>query len=112
MRGRLLAAGWPFAGLLDLDAGRTEAPDAAPVYGLVAENDDGGLVLLEADDTLGPLATSAITRYYGVDGYPIGRGDIHIGDTIEANRDERGDEFLTTKVRVLRLAPRTASGRR
>ncbi len=112
MKGRLLAAGWPFAGLLALDAASEEAPDAAPVYGLVVENDDGGLVLLEADDTLGLLATSATTRYYGVDGYPIGRGDIHVGDTIEAIRDESGDEFLTTKVRVLRLAPRTASGRR
>jgi hypothetical protein len=112
MKGRLLAAGWPFAGLLALDTGRAAAPDAAPVYGLVVENDDSGLVLLEADDTLGPLATSAITRYYGVDGYPIGRGDIHIGDTIEAIRVESGDESLTTKVRVLRLAPRTASGRR
>ncbi len=112
MKGRLLAAGWPFAGLLALDAASEEAPDVAPVYGLVVENDDSGLVLLEADDTLGLLATSATTRYYGVDGYPIARGDIHVGDTIEAIRDESGDEFLTTKVRVLRLAPRTASGRR
>ena len=112
MKGRLLAAGWPFAGLLDLDAGRAEAPDAAPVYGLVVENDDSGLVFLGADDTLGPLATSATTRYYGVDGYPIGRGDIHTGDTIEAFQDKSGDESLTTKIRVLRLAPRTASGRR
>jgi hypothetical protein len=112
MKGRLLAAGWPFAGLLALDAERAETSDEAPVCGLVVENDDSGLVLLEADDTLGPLATSATTRYYGVDGYPIGRGDVHIGDTIEAIRDKSGDEFLTTKVRVLRLAPGTASGRR
>ena len=112
MKGRLLAAGWPFAGLLALDAASEEAPGAAPVYGLVVENDDSGLVLRKADDTLGLLATSATTRYYGVDGYPIGRGDIHVGDTIEAIRDESGDESLTTKVRVLRLAPRTASGRR
>jgi hypothetical protein len=112
MKGRLLEAGWPFAGLLALDTGRAAVADAAPVYGLVVENDDSGLVLLEADDTLGPLATSATTRYYGVDGYPIGRGDIHIGDTIEAIRDKSRDEFLTTKVRVLRLAPRTASDRR
>ncbi len=112
MISRLLAAGWPFAGLLALDAGRAEAPDTAPVYGLVVENDDSGLVLLEADDAPGLLAISATTRYYGVDGYPIGRGDIHIGDTIEAIRDKSGDELLTTKVRVLRLAPRTASGRR
>ena len=42
MKGRLLAAGWPFAGLLALDAGRAAAPDAAPVYGLVVENDEIG----------------------------------------------------------------------
>jgi len=111
MKGSLLAAGWPFAGLWALEAERAETPDEAPVYGLVVENDDSGLVLLEADDTLGPLATSATTRYLGVDGYPIGRGDIHIGDTIEVVWEKSGDEFLTTKVRVLRLAPRTASGR-
>ena len=112
MRNRLLAAGWPFAGLLDLDAERAEAPDAAPVYGLVVQNDDSGIALLEPDDTLRPLGTSATTRCYGVDGYPIGRGDIHIGDTIEAFQDKSGDESLTTKIRVLRLTPRTVSGRR
>jgi hypothetical protein len=61
---------------------------------------------------LGPLATGATTRFYGVDGYPIGRGDIRVGDSVEAVQEKIGDEWVTTKVRIVRLIPRTTSGGR
>jgi hypothetical protein len=113
MKGRVLAAGWPFAGLLALDAGRAETPDAAPVHGLIVGNDDqNGSLVLESDDTPGPLATSATTRFYGVDGYPVGRGDIRVGDEVEAVREKIGADWVTTKIRVLRLTPRTSPGSR
>ena len=113
MRGLVLAAGWPFAGLLDLDAVRAEVPDAAPVQGLIVDTDDqSGVLVLESGDTLDPLATGAITRFYDVDGYPIGRGDIRVGDAVEAIQERIGPEWMTTKVRILRLAPRAGSGSR
>jgi len=113
MKGRLLAAGWPFAGLLALDAARSEAPDAAPdsiqLQGLIFQNDEAGIVVLESGDTGTPLAICPTTRYYGVDGYPIARGDIHAGDTVEAVQHKTGDEWATVKVRVVRRAPVPAS---
>jgi hypothetical protein len=111
MKSRLLAAGWPFAGLLALDAARSEVPGAAQVHGLVVRNDESGLVVLESGDTGTPLAISPTTRYYGVDGYPIGRGDIHAGDTVEAVQHKIGEEWATTKVRVVRRAPCAGFGR-
>jgi hypothetical protein len=106
MNGRVLAAGWPFAGLLALDAVRAEVSSAAPVRGLIVETDNqGGILALESDDVTGPLTTDAATGFYGVDGYPITRGDIHLGDTVEAIQEKHGEEWVTTKIRVLRLAP-------
>ena len=111
MKGRVLAAGWPFAGLLALDAGRAGVSDAAPVRGLIVENDNqAGILVLESDDVPGPLTTDAATGLYGVDGYPITRGDIHVGDMVEAVQEKNGEEWVTTKVRVLRLAPRPGPG--
>jgi len=112
MNGRVLAAGWPFAGLLALDAGRAGVSGAEPVRGLILENDHrGGILVLESDDATGPLTTDAATGFYGVDGYPITRGDIHLGDTVEAVQEKNGEEWVTTKVRVLRLAPPPDPGR-
>ena len=106
MKGRVLAAGWPFAGLLALDAGRTGVSDAAPVRGLIVENDNqAGILVLESDEVTGPLTTAAATGFYGVDGYPIARGDIHVGDIVEAVQEENCEGRVTTKIRVLRLAP-------
>jgi hypothetical protein len=110
MKGRLLAAGWPFAGLLALDAVSEEVPDAAPVHGLIVQNDESGIVVLEPGDTGTPLAIGPTTRYYGVDGYPIGRGDIHPGDTVEAVQHKIGAERATIKVRVVRRAPCASFG--
>ena len=110
MKGRVLAAGWPFAGLLALDAGRAEVSGAARVGGLIVENDgQGGILVLDSGDVTGPLATVAATGFYGVDGYPIARGDIHAGDTVETVQEKAGAEWVTTTVRVLRRAPRPSS---
>jgi hypothetical protein len=48
---------------------------------------------------------------HGVDGYPITRGNIHLGDTVEAIQEKHGEEWVTTKVRVLGPAPRPGPGR-
>ena len=111
MKGVVLAAGWPFAGLLALDAGAAGASDAAPVRGLIVENDNqGGVLVLESDEVTGPLTADAATRLYGVDGYPITRRDIHVGDMVEAFQEKNGEERVTTKVCVLRLASSLSPG--
>jgi hypothetical protein len=106
VKGRVLAAGWPFAGLLALDAARAGVSDAAPVRGFIVENDNqAGILVLESEEVTGPLTTDAATGLYGVDGYPITRGDIHVGDMVEAVQEKNGEERVTTKVRVLRVSP-------
>ncbi len=111
MNGRVLGAGWPFAGLLALDAGRGEVSGAAPVRGFIVKNDNqGGILVLESDEVTGPLTTDTATGFYGVDGYPIGCGDVHVGDIVEAVQEKNGQAWLTTKVRILRLAPRPGLG--
>jgi len=111
MNSRVLAAGWPFAGLLALDAGRAGVSGAPPVRGLIVENDNqAGILILESDEGNGPLTTATMTGFYGVDGYPIGRGDVHVGDIVEAVREKNGEAWVTTKVRVLRLAPPPGPG--
>ena len=113
MKSRLLAAGWPFAGLLALEAARSEvpgaAPDVVPLQGLIVQNDESGIVVLESSDAVTPLAVGPTTRFYGVDGYPIGRGDVRAGDEIEAVQHSMGAEWATTKVRVVRRAPSMSS---
>ena len=109
MKGCLLAAGWPFAGLLALDAASEEAPDEAPVHGLIVQNDESGILVLESSDAETPLPIGPTTRFYGVDGYPIGRGDIRAGDEVEAVQYKMGAEVATTKVRVVRRAPSMSS---
>ena len=112
MRAHILVAGWPFAGLLALDADRAEISSAAPVRGLIVEADgQGAIIVLDTEDVACPLITDASTRWFGVDGYPIRRGDIRVGAMIEAIQEEIGDERVTTNVRVLTLtaspSPRT-----
>ncbi len=105
MKGLVMAAGWPFAGLLALDAGRAGASGTASVRGFIAESDDESHVcILESGEVIGPLAIDATTRCYGVDGYPVSRGDIHVGDAVEVVQEKIGDRWATTRVRVLRLA--------
>jgi hypothetical protein len=100
----VLAAGWPFAGLLALDAVHAEDLNAAPVRGLIVETDSqSGFFVFESEDETFSLITDVATRCYGVDGYPIARGDIRVGDLVEAVRERDGDEWVTTKIRGLRL---------
>jgi len=107
MKGRVLAAGWPFAGLLALDAGRGEVCPASAVSGLIAASDDRtGALILESGEVIGPLGTVPAARFYGVDGYPISREEVRIGDEVEIVQEKAGGEWLTTRVRVLRHAPR------
>ena len=104
MKCRVLAAGWPFAGLLALDADRAEDSSAAPVRGLIVGTDSqSGCFVFESEDETFSLITDVATRCYGVDGYPIARGDIHVGDMVETVREGNGEEWATTKIRVLRL---------
>jgi hypothetical protein len=111
MKGRVLAAGWPFAGLLALDAGRAEVCPANPVSGRIAASDERtGALILESGEVISPFAALHATRFYGVDGYPISREDIRIGDEVEIVQDRVGGEWLTTRVRVLRHAPRAGPG--
>ncbi len=111
MNGRVLGAGWPFAGLLALDAGRGEVSGAAPVRGFIVKNDNqGGILVLESDEVIGPLTTDTGTGFYGVDGYPIGCGDVQVGDIVEAVQEKNGRAWLTTKVRILRRASRPDPG--
>lgn len=111
MKALVLAAGWPFAGLLALDAVRAEDSSAAPVRGLIVATDSqSGFFVFESDDETFSLISDAATRCYGVDGYPIARGDIHVGDSVETVREENGEEWVTTKIRVLRLASPSSPG--
>ena len=111
MKGCVLAAGWPFAGLLAFDAGRAGVSAAAPVRGFIVENDSqAGILVVDSDEVTGPLTTDAATGLYGVDGYPIARRDIHVGDMVEAVQEKNGEEWITTKVCVLGPAPRSGPG--
>ena len=106
----LLLAGWPFAGLLALDAGRAEVSSTARIRGLIVENDEqGGVLVLESGDVTRPLATDAATGFFGVDGYPIARGGIRLGDTVETAQEKAGAEWVTTTIHVLERAPRPGS---
>lgn len=90
---------------------RAEVSSAAPVRGLIIETDSqGSILVLGSEDVTCPLTTDAATRSYHVDGYPIARGDIHVGDTVEAIQEKNGEERVTTKVRVLRLAASPSPG--
>ena len=83
MNGRVLAAGWPISTLLALEASGAGRSGVARVRGLIVENDDrSGILVLESSDVTGPLATDPATGFYGVDGYPIGCGDVDVGDTV------------------------------
>ena len=110
MKGHVLASGWPFAGLLALDAVRAGDSSAAPVCGVIVEKDSqSGVFVFASDDETFRLTADAATRCYGVDGYPIVQGDIHVGDAVETVRQRRGEEWAATKVRVLRLASSRSS---
>jgi hypothetical protein len=104
MNCRVLAAGWPFAGLLGLEANRVDAvSESAKRSGIVAQDDEGsGLLVYEADHVYVSVELERSTAVYGVDGYPISLTDLHAGDAVEVVQELRNSRWVTTEVRVLR----------
>jgi hypothetical protein len=105
MNSRVLAAGWPFAGLLELEANRVDAlSECARRSGIIAQDDGGsGILVYEAE---GPIYVSVelahATAVFGVDGYPIALADLHPGDAVQVVQELRDSRWVTTEVRVLR----------
>jgi hypothetical protein len=105
MNYRVLAAGWPFAGLLELEANRVEVvSECARRSGIIAQDDGGsGVLVYEAE---GPIYVSVelerTTAVYGVDGYPIALSDLHPGDAVQVVQELRDSRWVTTEIRVLR----------
>jgi hypothetical protein len=105
MNCRVLAAGWPFAGLLELEANRVDTVlECARRSGIIAQDDGGsGILVYEAE---GPLYVSVelepTTAVYGVDGYPIALSDLHPGDAVRVVQELRDSRWVTTEVRVFR----------
>jgi hypothetical protein len=105
MNSRVLAAGWPFAGLLELEANRVDVvSECARRSGIIARDDGGsGILVYEAE---GPIYVSVelerSTAVYGVDGYPIALSDLHPGDAVQVVQELRDSRWVTIEVRVLR----------
>ena len=104
MNCRVLAAGWPFAGLLELEANRVDAgSESAKRSGVIARDDGGsGILVYEADDLYVSVELERSTAVFGVDGYPISLTDLHAGDTVQVVQEQRDSRWVTTEVRVLR----------
>ncbi len=99
----VLAAGWPFAGLLALEASRV-APvgDSAKRSGIIARADGGsGILVCESEDTYITVELERTTRVFGVDGYPISLADLYAGDVVQLVQEQRDSRWVTNQVRVL-----------
>ncbi len=99
----VLVAGWPFAGLLALDARRLDADSSATHRsGIVLENDGRrGSLVLETEDATGLIEIDEeTTALFGVDGYPISLAEIRVGDLVDAIQEKRGPELVTMEIRV------------
>jgi hypothetical protein len=107
----VLAAGWPFAGLLALEANRVDTiGESACRSGVIARDDGGsGVLVHEADDACVSIELDRATAAFGVDGYPIGLTDLHAGDLVEVVQEPRGPRWVTTEVRVLRRSSERSS---
>ena len=103
MNYRVQAAGWPFAGLLVLEARRTDAvADSARQRGIVARDDGGsGILVYESEDAYVTVELERTTQVFGVDGYPISRADLCAGDVIRVVQERRDSRWVTTEVCVL-----------
>lgn len=104
MNSRVLAAGWPFAGLLELEASRVDAAaDSARRSGIVARDDDGsGILVYESEGAYVTVELERTTLVFGVDGYPIALADLFAGDMVEVVQEQRDARWVTAEVRVLR----------
>jgi hypothetical protein len=103
MNCRVLAAGWPFAGLLALEANWVDAvSDSAKRSGIIARDDGGsGILVYESEDTYVTVELERTTRVFGVDGYPISLPDLRAGDMVQVVQEQRDARWVTTEVRVL-----------
>jgi hypothetical protein len=112
MNCRVLAAGWPFAGLLALEASRVDAiADSAKRSGIIARDDGGrGILVYESEDTYITVELDRTTAVFGVDGYPISLVDLCAGDVVQVIQEQRDSRWVTTEVRVLqRSSERSAA---
>jgi len=103
MNCRVLAAGWPFAGLLELEASRVDAvADSAKRSGVIARDDSGsGILVYESEDTYVTVELERTTPVFGVDGYPISAADLCAGDIVQVVQEKRDARRVTMEVRVL-----------
>ena len=114
MNCRVLAAGWPFAGLLELEASRVDAvADSARRSGIIARDDGGrGILVYESEDTYVTVELERSTQVFGVDGYPISLADLYAGDVVEVVQEQRDSRWVTTEVRVLRRSSERSAAAR
>jgi hypothetical protein len=100
---RVLAAGWPFAGLLAFEASRIDAvADSARRSGIVARDDGGrGILVYESEDTYVTVELERTTRVFGVDGYPISHADLCAGDVVQVVQERHDSRWVMTEAHVL-----------
>jgi hypothetical protein len=103
MNCRVLAAGWPFAGLLELEASRVDAvADSAKRSGVIARDDSGsGVLVYESEDSYVTVELDGTAPVFGVDGYPISLAELCAGDIVQMVQEERDARWVTMEVRVL-----------
>ena len=110
MNCRVLAAGWPFAGLLALEANRADGPvDAETRSGVIARDEDGSdVVVCEANDSYVTMGLEGTIRAFGLDGYPISLADLYVGDVVQVVQAHRSSRWVTIELRVLRRSSEPA----
>jgi len=111
MNCRVLAAGWPFAGLLALEANRGDAlPGSETRHGVIARDEHGSdLLVYEANDSYVTVELEDATPAFGVDGYPIPLTDLSVGDVVQVVQAQRSAGWVTTELRVLRRSSEQAA---
>lgn len=99
----VLAAGWPFPGLLALEATRVDrASDSTKRSGVIARDDgDSGILVYESNETVATVELEHTAAVFGVDGYPISLADLGAGDVVQVIQEQRDSQWVTTEVRVL-----------
>ena len=111
MNCRVLAAGWPFAGLLGLEASRGDTLAGSETrHGVIARDEQGSdLLVYEANDSYVTVELEDATPAFGVDGYPIPLTDLSVGDVVQVVQAQRSAGWVTTELRVLRRSSEQAA---
>lgn len=104
MNCRVLAAGWPFAGLLALEANRgVSVSESTKRSGVIARDDGGsGILVYGTDDAFTSVELPHTAAVFGVDGYPISLADLAAGDAVQVIQEQSGSRWVTAEVRVVR----------